>query len=145
MPKLLTRDQVVAKAKKAGFTDVKTLAGAVSLDDWKPYGKTEHKTIGFYIDGSQIKERPLNDAWLPYSTVIIKSRMLAGEVRKLEGKFVFGVWVLLRSSLSTQGWPLDQAAEVGHAAMQFKRIGYQCSVVKDGEWWRIKTFKEEAS
>jgi hypothetical protein len=92
MPKLLTRGQVVAEAKKAGFTGIKTLAGEVSLDDWKPYGKTEHKTIGFYIDGSQIKERPLNDACL-------KSRMLAGEVRKLGDQFVFGVWELTSTSV----------------------------------------------
>lgn len=37
----MTRNQVIAVAKKAGYTRVATQAGPVPLDQWTPYGATK--------------------------------------------------------------------------------------------------------
>jgi hypothetical protein len=52
----MTRDRVIEEAKKQGKTEVETLAGWTSLDQWKPYGETVHTSVSFYIDGDRIRE-----------------------------------------------------------------------------------------
>ena len=34
----MTRNEVVAAAKRAGFTLIKTAAGVIPLEEWQPYG-----------------------------------------------------------------------------------------------------------
>ena len=43
----MTRNEIVNTVKDAGYTHVLTAGGKVALDDWTPYGMTEHKAIAF--------------------------------------------------------------------------------------------------
>jgi hypothetical protein len=52
-------NQVCEIAKTQGFTQVKTWAGFIPLDEWKPYGKrTGHTSITFKLQGRYIREIP---------------------------------------------------------------------------------------
>lgn len=52
--------QTIQQAKALGYSSVQTAAGAIPLDEWTPYGKTEHPHISFNISGNTVTETPID-------------------------------------------------------------------------------------